>query len=159
LPHYASPENIRLVTRHGIFTEAEFLARQEIHTEAYCKLMHIEAQTMVEMATRQILPAASRYCGDLSTRVESKKRLGIPCNAEFDLIKRLSEDIDKLYDATGRLKGQILLVPTQASEASRFYLSTIVPLMNEVRSLADELETLTDKAYWPFPTYSDILFY
>ena len=159
LPHYASPENIRLVTRHGIFTEAEFLARQEIHTEAYCKLMHIEAQTMVEMATRQILPAASRYCGDLCHRVESKNRLGIRRNAETDLIQRLSDGIDGLYDAAGRLKGAILQVPNQALDASLFYLSTIVPLMNEVRGLADGLEELTDKSYWPFPTYSDILFY
>ena len=68
MPHYISEKNIELVTKHGIFTEAEFRARHEIHLEAYCKLMRIEAQTTVDMAMRQILPAVSKYCGDLCAR-------------------------------------------------------------------------------------------
>ena len=159
LPHYASPKNTDLVTRRGIFTENEFLARQEIHIEAYCKLMRIEANTMVEMASRQILPAVSKYCGDLCQRVESKKRMGIRCDAEMDLVQRLSQGIDEMYDQLGKLKDAVAKAPADSTQRAFFYQETIVPIMNQVRSIADNMETMTDKSYWPFPTYADILFY
>ncbi len=159
MPNYVSRKNIDLVTKHGIFTENEFRARHEIYLEAYCKLMHIEAQTTVDMAIRQILPAVSKYCGDLCARAELKQRLSVSCNAEMDLITQLSNGIDQLYTACGDLKKALKDVPTDSVNGTDYYHRVITPAMTQVRSFADSLEMLTDKAYWPFPTYADILFY
>ena len=159
LTSYLSPKNMDLVSRHGIFTESEFRARHEIYLETYCKVMHIEALTTVDIAMRQILPAVSRYCGDLCERAERKQRLLISRNAEMDIIARLSDGINGLYDACEALKKAINVVPNDSHLGAAFYHETIVPAMTKVRQLADSLEQLTDKSYWPFPTYSDILFY
>jgi glutamine synthetase len=159
LPHYVSQKNIDLVTKHGIFTESEFRARHEIHLEAYCKIMRIEAQTTVDMAMRQILPAVSKYCGDLCARADVKQRLFVTRNAEMDLITQLSEGIDQLYIACDELKKTLSDVPSTSDEGSAYYYRVVSPAMKKVRSIADGLELITDKSYWPFPTYSDILFY
>ena len=160
MPSYISPKNIDLVTRHGIFTENEFRARYEIHMEAYCKLLHIEAQTSIDMIRHQILPAAMRYTRDLSAGIVSKKSLGIPCRAESRLVERLSDASDKLYDYTERLGLDMMHVPTEDhTEAARYYHSVILSDMAQARAQADLLEELTDKSYWPYPTYSDLLFY
>ncbi len=159
MPQYISQKNIDLVTKHGIFTESEYRARHEIHLEAYCKLLRIEAQTTVDIAMRQILPAVSKYCGDLCQRTDLKQRLHVTHSAEMDLITRLSEGIDQLYAACEALKKALAAVPTDSESSTEYYHSVIVPAMNTVRSFADGLEVLTDKSYWPFPTYADILFY
>jgi len=159
MPHYISKKNIDLVTKHGIFTENEFRARHEIHLEAYCKLMRIEAQTTVDIAMRQILPAVSKYCGDLCARVDMKQRLSVSQTAEMDLITRLSSGIDQLYIACGELKTRLQDVPADSQQSPDYYHNVISPVMTKIRTVADEMELLTDKSYWPFPTYSDILFY
>ena len=160
MPSYISDKNIDLVTRHGIFTENEFRARYEIHMEAYCKLLHIEAQTSIDMIRHQILPAAMRYTRDLSAGLVNKKSLGIPCRAESRLVERLSDATDKLYDHTERLGLDLMHVPTEDhTEAARYYHSVILSDMAQARAQADLLEELTDKSYWPYPTYSDLLFY
>lgn len=159
LPAYVSKKNIDLVTRHGIFTENEFRARHEIHLEAYCKIMRIEAQTAVDMAMRQILPAVSRYTGDLCRRVELKQKLYVGRNAEMALIHQLSEGTDALYEACCKLKDDLNGIAGTGEDGARYYQQVIAQDMAELRKIADELEVITDKAYWPFPTYSDILFY
>jgi len=159
LPTYISQKNIDLVTKHGIFTENEFRARYEIHTQAYCKIMRIEAQTCVDMAIRQILPAVSRYTGDLCERVATKNKLCVTCYGETDLINKLSVGTDALYLACQTLKDDLAKVPANSVDASFYYHTVISADMNKVREEADSLELLTDKSYWPFPTYSDILFY
>ena len=159
LPTYISQKNIDLVTRHGIFTENEFRARHEIHLEAYCKLMRIEAQTALDMAMRQILPAVSRYTGDLCRRVELKQKLYVGRNAEMALIHQLSEGIDALYDACSKLREDLSGIAGTGEDGARYYQQVISKDMADLRKIADELETITDKSYWPFPTYSDILFY
>ena len=77
----------------------------------------------------------------------------------LDLICRLSDGIDQLYSACEELKKALLEVPTDSEQGTAFYHSVITPAMTKVRSLADGLELITDKSYWPFPTYADILFY
>jgi glutamine synthetase len=121
--------------------------------------MRIEAQTTVDMAIRQILPAVSKYCGDLCARADVKQRLFVARNAEMDLITKLSEGIDQLYIACDELKKTLLDVPSTSDEGSAYYYRVVSPAMKKVRAIADGLEVITDKSYWPFPTYSDILFY
>ncbi len=160
LPHYISQKNIDLVTKHGIYTETEFRARYEIHLDAYCKIIRIEAQTCVDMVQHQILPAAMRYTADLCNAATAKERHSAPCKAEKALITKLSVETDALFDRCEDLKSAIALVPAASKEeAVAYYRQVVVPAMEAVRVHADTLEQLTDKSYWPYPTYSDLLFY
>ncbi len=159
LPTYVSEKNIDLVTRHGIFTENEFKARHAIYLEAYNKVVSIEARTMVDMAIHQILPAAMHYTRDLCQSVSSKQAVGASCRAESSLVRQISQASDALYDAIEALKAALSSVPASAAQASSYYHDAVIPCMTNLRTHADALEMLTDKSYWPYPTYSDLLFY
>ena len=159
LPTYISEKNIDLVTRHGIFTENEFRARYAIYLEAYNKVVGIEARTMVDMAIHQILPAAMHYTRDLCRSVSSKQAIGASCRAESSLIRQLSQSSDALFDAIEALKVALSAVPAGAEQAIGYYHDAVIPRMTDLRTHADTLEMLTDKSYWPYPTYSDLLFY
>ena len=159
LPTYVQEKNIDLVTRHGIFTEAELRARYAIHLESYNKIVAIEARTMLDMAIHQILPAAMHYTKDLCDALMVKTNLGVSCNAESTLVRNLSGHTDSLYDAIETLRHSLNNVPKHREAAAMYYHDTIVPGMNALRAEADALEAMTDKSYWPYPTYSDLLFY
>ena len=159
LTAYLSPKNIDLVTKHGIFTEAEFHARYEIYLQAYCKIVGIEARTAVDMIIQQILPAAMKYTDFLCGAVARKNAIGASCKAEKELIAKLSAVTDALYEQIERLKADLTKVPSSSDEASHYYRRNIVTAMESIRKNADVLEQLTDKSYWPYPTYSDLLFY
>ena len=159
LPSLIQQKNIDLVTRHGIYTENEFRARYAIHLEAYNKIIAIEARTMIDMAMHQILPAALKYTRQLCDTLAVKQNIGISCNAESKLVRELSALTDSLYDTLETLRHVIKNVPKNAEAAAMYYHDSVVPGMNALRSQADALETLTDKSCWPYPTYSDLLFY
>jgi len=159
LPTYVQEKNIDLVLRHGIFTETELRARYAIHLEAYNKIVAIEARTMLDMAVHQILPAALHYTKDLCDTLNAKKSVGASCRAENVLIRNLSVHTDALYDTIDILRHALEAVPKNAESAAMYYHDTIVPGMNALRAEADLLEAMTDKSYWPYPTYSDLLFY
>ena len=159
LPAYISRKNLDLVTSHGIYTESEFRARYEIHLETYVKHIRIEAKTMVDMSLHQILPAAMRYSSDLAQAVLRKKELGIPAIAETDLTCRISKAIDSLYANTEQLAADVKKIPANSEEATDYCADVLVTGMNRVRKDADILEKLTDKSYWPYPIYSDMLYY
>ena len=159
LAHYVTERNIDLVTRHGIFTEAEFRARHAIHLEAYCKILAIEAKTMIDMAQRQILPAALGYTHSLCSGVAAKKALGAGCKAETLLISRLSDATDALSEKIEALKTALTAIPSDEEAKAAYYHEVIQAGMVALRKEADLLEELTDKSRWPYPTYSDLLFY
>ena len=156
---YIAQKNIDLVTSHGIFSESEFRARHAIQLETYVKTVNIEALTMVDMAMHQILPSALRYSRDLCAGVRDKKDLGLSCRAETALLTRLSDNCDRLYESITALQEILTHVPAATAAAADYHRNTVVPVMETLRSHADALEAITDKSYWPFPTYSDILFY
>ncbi len=162
LPTYIAQKNIDLVTKHGIFTEAEFRARYEIHLQSYNKLINIEARTMVDMVMHQILPAALQYSSDLAAGINRKRDASngsIQANAETVLTKRISECCDRLYEETEQLYEHLKHVPEESCEAANYYCDVITKGMESVRKDADLLEKLTAKSYWPYPLYSDLLFY
>ena len=159
LPTYISPKNVELVTKRGIFTEAEFHARYAIYLEAYNKVTRIEARTMVDMAVHQIYPAAVRYTNDLCQTLQRKLDLGIPCQSERELVAVLAETTDKLHEAIKDLENALVTVPADPESACRYCLDKIIPRMNTLRNHADLLERTTAKSYWPYPTYSDLLYY
>ena len=156
---YILPKNIELVTKHGIFTESEFRARHEIHLEAYIKLILIEARTSVDMVLHQILPAAIKYSSDLAESVIRKNQIGIPAKADAELAKRISKIIDSLYEKSEALTDALKTVPSNNAEAVDYCSDVLVAAMEQLRTDADLLEKLTDKSYWPYPIYSDILYY
>lgn len=159
LPAYLNPQNIELVTKHGIFTEEEFRARHEIYVEAYCKIVNIEARTSIDMLLHQILPAAMNYTKSLCDAVMVKKQLNAACSAEEDLIEKLSLATDSAYHKCMELRENLNHIPENMEEATHYYESVIVEGMKSMRKDADLLEQLTDKKHWPYPTYSDLLFY
>ncbi len=159
LPTYISQKNIDLVTSHGIYTEDEFRARYEIYLDAYRKIINIEAKTCLDMALHQILPAAMRYTKDLCKGILSKKELGISCQAEDAIARQLSNATDKMYQCAEKLREDLSHIPEGKENIVNYYHDTIVTDMQDLREQADILESLTDKSYWPYPTYSDLLFY
>ena len=162
LPQYISPKNIELVTKHGIYTEQEFRARYEIHLQTYNKLINIEARTMIDMAMHQILPAAMQYTSDLAEGINRKNNATngtLASNAEKSLLSNISKYSDALYCECEQLSECLKNVPSDSRSAMDYYSTSVVPTMSEIRKNADKLESLTAKSYWPYPTYSDILYY
>ena len=160
LSAFVDQKNIDLVTRHGIFTESEFRARYEIHLESYNKLIRIEARTMVDMIMHQILPAAIGYSSELAESVNRKRASsGITAIVESSLVERISRCCDDLYAKSEKLYAYLKAVPTENKEAADYYCDVIVPQMEAVRKNADLLEKLTAKSHWPYPTYSEMLYY
>ena len=159
LSAYLDRDNIALFTKHGIFTENEFHARYEIYLGAYCKLIAIEARTSIDMVLHQILPAATAYTSALASGILSKESANLSCKAEKALAAKLSDASDRLYDTCQALQVALENVPANSQEAASYYHSVVVSKMAALRNWADVLEKYTDKNYWPYPTYSDLLYY
>ncbi|HIT33271.1 MAG TPA: glutamine synthetase III [Candidatus Faecousia intestinigallinarum] len=156
---YDDPKNIDLVTRRGIFSREEFHARYQIHLATYAKTIRIEARTMVDMIRKQILPAVYAYTSALAKGVAAKQTLGLPHKAETDLLQRLGRSADRLYETCEALNSHIAFSPEGALEQANYCHDVLMRDMKHARKDADLLEQLTDKSYWPYPTYSDLLFY
>lgn len=161
-PHFTDKKNLALFKRQNIFSPVEVTARQEILFEEYCKLINIEALTMLDMINKDILPAVSAYVKDLSDVVMSKKAISedIPCEMEKNLISNLSSACDCLYIKAAALDQCLIEVNTieKVCDAANYFFEKAVPAMNELRAIADELETITAAKYWPMPTYGSLLF-
>ena len=159
LPTFINRKNIELVTKHGIYTEDEFRARYEIHLDAYRKMIRIEAKTCLDMTMHEILPAAMAYNKDLCALILNKKQLRLSCEAEMQIASKLSNHTDALYACCDKLQDDLAHVPEGKENIVNYYHDVIVQDMAEIRIHADLIESLTDKKYWPYPTYSDLLFY
>ncbi len=158
LPMYTAKKNMDLFIKHGIYTKEEIEARAEIHIENYSAVISIEAKTMVDMIRHQILPAVSRYASDLCQRAASKEGLGVPCKYETSSAKEIGKLTDALLSACDKMEQDLEKMPADSKKAMDYCHQTIIPDMAEARETADQLETLTDSKYWPFPVYSDLLF-
>ena len=161
LPYFIKPENIAMFTRHGVFSAREMESRYEVLMENYAKVLNIEAMTMLDMANRDILPAALTNVGELTDTLLKKKELGLSAKAETELCKKLSSLADSLSEKIAALSETICSAKAYADDAPAeavYYRDHVVPAMNELRAVADEMEILVAKKYWPFPTYGDILF-
>ena len=159
MPRYISQKNIDLVTRHGVFTETEFRARYNIHLANYRKIINIEGRTMVDMTLHQILPAALSYSSDLAEAAERKRKIGIVSATEEEIAQRLSQRCQTLYQNAEKLHEVLKAVPKDNQEAADYHDTVTLPLMAQIRKDADFLEKLTAKSYWPYPIYSDLMYY
>ena len=163
LPYFITQKNIDLFTKHKIFTAAEMHSRYEILLDNYCKTLNIEALTMIDMAKKQILPAVFSYLKDLSGTAAQKKALSadIPCEPEESLIRKISSLAACFYKKTEALESALLDAKNFEGDLQKeadHYKGDVFTAMQEMRLSADELETLLGKSYWPFPSYSDLLF-
>ncbi|MBQ8784403.1 MAG: glutamine synthetase III [Clostridia bacterium] len=161
IPHYKDEKNIKLFTKHNIFSEIEVISRTDILLEEYSKTINIEAVTMLHIASKEIIPAVVDYVTDICRSASLKKSLNpnMPCACEEGLINEISAKQDELFLAVNELKKALNEVPhDDASVTATYYKEVIIPAMATVRKPADELELLVGRDYWPFPTYGDLLF-
>ncbi|MBR4474016.1 MAG: glutamine synthetase III [Oscillospiraceae bacterium] len=154
------PDNVEMLTRHRIYSEAEIRSRYEIMMENYVRTVRIEALTMVDMTRREILPAVMRYCGDLSASLNEKKAAvpDLDYKYETKLIRVLSGLIDGIDEAVGALEKSIVRIKGDNTQQAFHIRDDVLCRMEELRGLCDQAETLTAADYWPFPTYGDLLF-
>ena len=162
IPCFKDKKNIDLFKKHNIYSETEIESRCEILLENYCKIINIEALTMVDMINKEIMPAVMRYSKDLADSAAAKKAVcpTLSCKAECALAETVSSLTDKLYDKTGELSDAIEKAHgvKDIEKRALFCRDKVLLAMREARSTADELETKVSGDYWPFPTYEDLLF-
>lgn len=154
-------ESIELFARHNVFTKAELESREETYLEEYAKRINIEAGVMVEIADRMILPSVSAYTSDLAASVADQKALGLSTSAQEERIKELSEGIEGLIKTSKTLRNKIdaaLGMEEDIEKMAFSYRNEVIPAMAAVREYGDNLEKITDKEAWPFPSYEDLLF-
>lgn len=162
IPMLIQKENMDMLIAHKIYTESELLARHDILLENYCKTVRIEALTMVEIVTKEILPAIESYESALVSTASAKRAFDvhIPCNYEQKLIKRLATLVDTIDARATALESATvkLDMTSDLTEKGAFIRDDILPKMSALRVVSDEAETLTAASYWPFPTYGELLF-
>ena len=163
MQHYVDKKNIDLFVRNGILTEAEIRARYEIELETYSKQLRIEALTMIDMAEKNITPAVITFVSKLSDAAVAKKQLSESYSvyAETTLIGELSEKLEAFVKKTAQLKEAVDGAAEYKNDAlalSSYYRNTVFALMDELRKIGDAMETKTSAAYWPYPSYGEILF-
>ena len=162
MPHLLDEKNVKMLTSHKVFSEAELKSRCEIMLENYCKTVLIEANTMIDMAKTEIAPAVSAYVLELANTAAAKKALdaSISCHYETGLVKKLARLEDQIVVKADELEEAVMkLSDAESTEAESYMIrDVILGRMGELRVACDEAETLTAKKYWPFPTYGDLLF-
>ena len=157
------PKNIALMEEFGVLTKTEMLSRYEVEMEHYSKIINIEARTMLKIANKQLIPAATTYMGDVASTAAAKAAVseGISVKAETKLLSRLSAFTDEMSDAADTLKevtDKVSAMEDEAAKAHAFH-DEVLPAMARLRAAADETEELCDEDYWPLPCYSRLLFY
>lgn len=162
MPHLLDEKNVKMLTSHKVFSEAELKSRCEIMLENYCKTIIIEANTMADMARTEIIPAVESYTLELAKTAALKRTVdaALACRYESTLIRKLSVLTDEMAIRTEALDEVLLKVQETDCVLKQSYQirDTLLTKMSELRVACDEAETLTAKKYWPFPTYGDLLF-
>ena len=159
LVHYTDEKNVQLFARHGVYTFTEMKSRQDINMEEYAKVIHIEALTCLEMLRRQIIPACITYSGEVAKTVAAKASIGVDAPVEKAKVSELTELTAKLMEKEAALSAAVTAEPEEINARAMYAHETIIPAMEGARAVADELECRVSKAYWPFPTYAELLYY
>ena len=157
------PKNIALMEEFGVLTKTEMLSRYEVEMEHYSKIINIEARTMLKIANKQLIPAATSYMGEVANTAAAKAAAveGISTKAESKVLKALSHYTDEMSDAADELKevtDKVCALEDESAKAHAFH-DEVLPIMARLRAAADVAEELVDEEYWPLPCYSRMLFY
>lgn len=158
MPYFVTQKSIDLFTKQGVFTEVEVKTRGEIMMEDYNNTVHFEMLTMLEMAKQEILPACLKYTKFVTDDLASKKALGIDAPKEMEKAKLLTSLTEELMAKIDALDAATDVPDTDAYAVGMYYKETVLPAMETLRETADTLETIVSKEYWPFPTYTDLLY-
>ena len=160
IPALTTDKAISMFEKFKVFTKAELESRAEIKFESYAKAINIEARTMIDMASKQIIPAIIKYTKDLADTVGAVKGAGADASVQAELLTEVSELLVESKKALEALK----VVTDQAAameegeDQARFYHFDVVPAMEALRAPVDELEMIVDKEAWPMPSYGDLIF-
>lgn len=162
LPYLLHEKNVKLYTTHQVYSKAELQARYEIMSENYCKVLHIEALTMLDMVRKDILPAVSSFMEHLTAAALSKAKLSpeIDCSYEKELTFRLSRLAASAFQKAAALDDALVSAGeiSDTNTLCRYYKDHVFKAMNELRIVVDEMETLCAASCWPYPSYGKLLF-
>jgi glutamine synthetase len=162
LPEWTSKKSVKLFTKHHVFTEPELHSRYEIFMEAYCKTLHIEGLTMVDMVKGEIIPACIGYQNELIALLERKKAYGgYDASLEEHFLGRISQLSACLLKKLTALENVLLESSREAQEIlahASYYRDRVCAAAAELRLTVDELETLVAKKHWPLPSYAEMLY-
>ncbi len=160
LPYLLHEKNVNLFRTHKVFSETELRSRCEIMQEIYCKVIHIEALTLIEMTRRNILPAARRCAAEIADAIAKKSEIGLDQLYETDTAKEISALTACMYKNVKALDAAILVPGSidDMEKRSLYYKDSILPLMAAIRESGDKLETIMPAGDWPFPTYGELHF-
>ncbi len=160
LPRLLDEKNVELFERQGVYSRAELESRYVINLENYCKMIRIESLTMIEMAKKDILPAVSTYVRKMAEAVSCARSIAdVECGFEVDMIRNLTALSTNMYKKMRSLEELTQSCPENDNQKlAEYYKDTIIPAMQKLRLVADEIETLVGEKYWPYPTYGKMLF-
>ena len=162
LKHLMDTKNVLLFTGHRIFSKEELAARYDIMMENYCKVINIEALTMLDMARKDILPAMSDYCKELAETISAKKSVcqDIDCSYEQESLSNLSSLVSAMYKQVNKLDEDLIKIKSteDVTEMGDYYKNTILSDMTAIRISSDMMETVASAEKWPYPSYGELLF-
>lgn len=159
LPHYTDPKNLILFAKHNVYTPQELYARENILLQNYYQVVLIEAKTMIYMLRKEILPAIFDYEAKLAKIIQSKKACSLSSSCEEKILQKINGLLEQLFDALDQLERDTEKKIEGEKNRARFAADELLPIMETVRALSDEIEQNVGKKEWPLPDYNDILFH
>ena len=160
IPALVTDKAVAMFDKYGVFTKAELESRVEVKYENYSKAINIEARTMIDMASKQIIPAVIKYTRSLAETINAVVKAGAEASVQVELLNETSALLSdskvalaKLIDVT-----EEAAVKAEGVEQARFFHDVVMPAMSELRAPVDKLEMIVDKEIWPMPSYGDLLF-
>ena len=161
IPALTTPKAVKLFEEFHVFTKTELESRAEIQYEIYAKAVNIEAKTMIDIATKQIIPAVIKYTTVLAGSINAVKAAGpIDVSVQMDLLEKCTALLKDTNNAMNRLSKVVAKVPEipEGRERAVYCKDEVCKAMTELRTPVDELEMLVDKEMWPMPSYGDLIF-
>ena len=161
LPHFVSEKNIKLFTKHHVFSEIEMRSRCDILLENYSKVTNIEALTMIDMIKKYVIPAANKYVIRLGNAIKTKRELScnLDCSMEMDIVSTLSDLTSRLYQELKKLESNLANITEGTPlDVAKYYRDVVIASMNKLREIVDAIEPNVSKDDWPLPTYGDLIF-
>jgi glutamine synthetase len=160
VPQLTAEKNLALFAQHKIYTPVEAASRRDVILDNYCKVIRIEALTMIDMAKKSIIPAVSKYTRKLAECITLKNGLGVDSVYETKVVTKLSSLNSEAYEITERLEKEVINANLEKDvvKNARLHEERVLSTTNALRMVVDEMETMTSKECWPMPNYSEILF-
>ena len=160
IPALTTEKAIRLFEKFGVFNRSELESREEIQYESYAKVINIEARSMIDIASKHIIPAVMRYARNLAGTANEIKTAGADVTVPMNLLKETTHLLSETKKALAKLEDKTRIAAEMSSgrDQAKYYYDAVCTAMEELRVPVDKLEMLVDKEEWPMPSYGDLLF-